>query len=109
MAKDEETTQPEEKLTIKSLKKELDAFKEEVFKRLPPQPLPIIHGLQNATNPDDVRVPKTPAEKEIIFHFHDRFTGPRTFSEEINGEDWRELANNFQNINQSQIKKREDK
>ena len=105
----ENEEQKEEKLTVKSLKKELDSFKEEVFKRLPPQPLAPVHAVNNRTNPKDVAVPVEPAKKSITFHFHDRFTEPRVFSEGVHGKNWRELANDFQQVNEVQIKKREDK
>lgn len=98
----------EEKLTLKSLKKELDIFKEEVFKRLPFNPLPPVHGFATTSNPSDVAIPNKPAKEKITFNFHDRFTEPRIFSEQINGEDWHDLANEFHHNNQSQIKKRED-
>lgn len=102
-------TEKEEKLTLKSLDKQFREFKEEVFKRLPVQPLVPVHGVAPTANPEDVVIPETPAENEIVFHFHDRFKEPRSFNEEDNGPDWREIANSFHENNIDQIKKREDK
>lgn len=103
-----EEEKKEEKLTLKSLKKELDEFKDEIFKRLPAQPLPPVHGFAVSVNANDIAIPETPAETKIIFHFSDRFISPREFSEAENGPEWRELANAFHNNNTDKIKKRED-
>lgn len=96
----------EERLTLKSLKKEFDLFKNEIFQRLPPQPLNPVHHVHPNINPDDVSVGD--AKESVIFHFTDRFADPRIFSEAINGPEWLTLANNFQQNNAHQIKKRED-
>lgn len=98
----------EERLTLKSLNKKLEEFKQEVFSRLPPQPLPPVHGFAVVARPEDIAIPATPAKKEIIFHFHDRFVSPRSFSEESHGTDWHEIANQFQMVNEAQIVRRED-
>lgn len=97
----------EEKLTLKGLKKELDAFKEEIIKRLPVQPLAPVHGFAVAGSP--IEIPNEVPKHSITFSFHDRFKEAREFSEEINGEDWVGLANAFHQNNQAQIKSREDK
>lgn len=99
---------PEEKVTLKSLNKKFEEFKLEILSRLPLQPLAPVHSLINIANPSDVAVPSVPAEKEITFYFHNRFTQPRSFSEETNGSDWHELANQFQLVNETQIVRRED-
>jgi hypothetical protein len=104
----QDETQQEEKLTLKSLKKELDAFKTEVLSRLPPQPLPPVHGFAHAVNPSDVAIPETEAEMKIVFHFADRFTPAREFSEETHGGKWRIIANEFHQNNTDKIKRRED-
>lgn len=97
-----------EKTTLKSLKKDFEDFKAEVFKRLPIQPLLPVHGFAPVHVPEDVMIPETPAETSITFTFHDRFKEARTFTEADNGPEWREMANAFQSNNESQIKKRED-
>lgn len=100
-------TEKEEKLTLKSLKKDFEEFKAEVFKRLPVQPLPPIHGFAIVARPEDVVIPESPAEDHITFHFHDNFKESRTFSEAVNGPEWRDAADNFHEINERQISKRE--
>lgn len=104
----EQEPQEETKLTLKSLKKEFDDFKKYLETRLPAQPLPPIHGVAPIADPKDVKIPEKEAENAIVFHFHDRFTSSRAFSQENNGENWRELANTFHQNNITQIKKRED-
>jgi hypothetical protein len=94
-------------VTIKSLKKEFELFKEEVYKRLPPVHLAPVHGVRPYINPEDVAVGD--AKESVTFHFTDRFAEPRTFSEEINGSEWKTLAQQFHDNNQDKIKKREDK
>lgn len=96
----------EEKLTLKSLNKQFNEFKEEVFKRLPPQPLPPVHGF--AVSGDPIDIPTKEAKSSVTFHFHDRFAEPRIFNKEINGEEWLTLANFFHENNIAKIKSRKD-
>jgi hypothetical protein len=103
---DQEDNKP---VTIKSLKKEFDLFKQEVLARLPDLPLAPVHSVRPNINPEDVAVPKEAASESITFHFVDRFAKPRTFSEQENGAEWRELAQQFHDSNQDKIKKRDDK
>lgn len=99
-------TEKEEKLTLKSLEKQFREFKEEVFKRLPVQPLPPVHGFSVVGDP--VTIPDKQPKNSVTFHFHDRFSSPRSFNEETNGKDWANLANSFHENNQAQISKRTD-
>lgn len=96
----------EEKLTLKSLKKDFEEFKAEVFKRLPVQPLPPVHGFAVAGSP--VEIPNEVPKHSVTFAFHDRFKASRQFSEQENGKDWVALANSFHGNNQVQIKSRID-
>lgn len=105
MKKEIESTE-EEKLTLKSLKKEFDLFKQEIFSRLPVQPLPPVHSITE--NIDAVVIPDEPAESLIRFHLTDKVNPIREFSEESNGERWREVANEFHNTNIDKIRSRED-
>lgn len=108
MDEDQETPQ-EEKLTLKSLNKNFQEFKEEVFKRLPMQPLVPVHGVRPAEAlPEDIAIPETPASESITFFFKARFAEPRIFTAEGHGNDWREIANEFQRVNADTIKRRED-
>ena len=103
------TDEENKPVTIKSLKKEFDLFKQEVLARLPDLPLAPVHGVRPHINPEDVAVPKEAASESITFYFTDRFATPRTFFEADYGSEWRELAQQFHDSNQDKIKKREDK
>lgn len=107
---EEEQTQKEERVTLKSLKKEFDDFKvwvaEELTKRLPEQNLPPVHGFAHKINPEDVSASETPAKSSITFNLTGKFEAPRTFSEETNGPKWRELAQSFYENNSHKINKR---
>jgi len=93
-------------VTIKSLKKEFDEFKKDILARLPETPLKPVHAVAPYINPEDVQIGE--AEDSITFHFTDRFKEPRIFSFEINGPEWKELAEAFHTNNQDKIKKREN-
>lgn len=103
-----EDTPEEVKLTLKSLNMDFQEFKKEVLARLPMQPLAPIHGVLHTAKPEDVALPAEPAKVSTTFIFFDRFTTPRVFSEADHGESWRDLANDFYQINQRQIRRRED-
>lgn len=104
-----EKTEEEVPVTLESINADLQAFKEEVMARLPMQPLVPVHAILPSTDPEDVKIPDTPAENDITFIFHDRFKEPRTFNQSDNGPEWRDLANSFHENNSAQIKKRIDK
>ena len=98
----------EQTLTLESLNENLEAFKAEVMKRLPMQPLAPVHSVNPVVNPLDVSIPEEQAKSEISFILHDRFADVRVFNEENNGKEWRDLANQFHRVNERQIKKRKD-
>lgn len=96
----------ETKLTLKSLKKEFEDFKEWVAERLPQQNLKPVHGITEKIEP--VVIPKEPAVNAIRFHLTHKEIPVREFNEETHGEDWREIANTFHENNLHMIRSRED-
>ena len=96
----------EVRLTLKSLKKEFDEFKEWIESRLPTQNPPLVHGITEHIDP--VIIPETPAKEKIRFHITHKEIPFRDFTEETHGENWREIANEFHQNNVNVIRKRED-
>ncbi len=96
----------ETKLTLKSLKKEFEEFKEWITSRLPEQNLKPVHGITEKIDP--VVIPAEPAVNAIRFHLTHREVPMREFTEETHGENWREVANEFHENNIHMIRKRED-
>ena len=93
-------------VTIKSLKKEFDAFKAEVLSKIPEQNLKPVHGITEHIDP--VNIPNEAAESMIIFHTTDKVNSIRTFTPEEHGDSWKEIANEYHRNNIGVIRKRED-
>ena len=96
----------ETKLTLKSLKKEFEEFKEWVATRLPEQNLKPVHGITERIDP--VEIPNEPAMNAIRFHLTHKEVPVREFTEETHGENWREIADEFHKNNTHMIRSREN-
>ena len=98
---DEET-----KLTLKSLKKEFEDFKDWVATRLPEQNLKPVHGITEHIDP--VTIPEEPPVNLVRFHLTHKEVPVREFSEEEHGKKWRDIANKFHASNVHMIRRREN-
>lgn len=85
---------------------DVKSIKEHIDSKIPVAPQPPVFGITEEI--DEVVIPEEEAESLVRFHTTNISTPIREFSEDVHGENWREVANEFHKNNTHQIRSRED-